>query len=284
MQSEVPNGNIFLRLLLNKFYSGKPDSLLKIMPPEDAEKLSHIELLHKEPNLLLFVPKEWLGSMDGSWLMPTIEKLSKPLQEVYKRAFPAVFDKKAQNGAGIYNATIQDFLISYLHSVYTEKAPPPKNLLPEWELTPLLAFSRQELLDLVDLIAIHDLVEEMRHIVDKKLLQSVLQYLTVEQQHYLRVLLRQKSRGQSTQLSVRELLKEGKKFPQLLHRFGLIRLATACSGASQDFLWHILHTFDLSRAKFLQNHIKKEEVPNQTQTARLQVQHILQFLKTETTT
>ncbi len=156
--------------------------------------------------------------------------------------------------------------------------------MPIWELSPLLQLTRLELLDIADLLAMHDLVEEMRHIVDKKLLQGVLQHLTAKQQHYLQILLRQKSRIKPTSLSVRELLKEGNKFPQMLHKFGLQRLSFALSGATDDFIWHIVHTFDLARAKFLLNHIKQEEVPNQTPSALLQVQHIIQFLKTENVT
>lgn len=276
-------GPIFLRMLLNKYYSAKPDTLATIMPKEDFDQLSATLIANKEPHLMLFVPQNWLSSMDASWLVAAIQKMAKPLQDVYARAFPSLFGQSSHGASGtVYNETIQDFLITYLHSLWAEKEAPPKELLPEWELSMLLDLSRQELLEIADLLAMHDLVEEMRHIVDKKLLQAVLQHLTTEQQHYLRILLRQKSRQQPTSLSIRELLKEGNKFPQLLHKFGLQRLSFALSGASDDFIWHILHTFDLSRAKFLQNHIKKEEVPNQTPQALLQVQHIIQFLKTET--
>jgi hypothetical protein len=142
--------------------------------------------------------------------------------------------------------------------------------------------AKEELLEIIDLLAMHDVVDEIRHIVDKKQLLAILQYLSTEQQHYLKVLLRQKSRVKPTGLSIRELLKEGKKFPQAIHKLGLQRFAFALSGASDDFTLHILHALDFQRAKFLQNHIQKEEVPNQTPEALLQVQHIIQFLKTET--
>lgn len=276
-------GPIFLRMLLNKYYPAKPDTLATIMPKEDYDELATTLIAHKEPHLMLFVPDKWLSSMDPSWLEASIQKMAKPLQDVYARAFPTLFGQPAQTGASLgYNQLVKDFLVTYLHSVWAEQEAPPKELLPEWELSMLLELSRQEFLEIVDLLAMHDLVEEMRHIVDKKLLQAVLQHLTTEQQHYLRILLRQKSRQQPTSLSVKELLKEGNKFPQLLHKFGLQRMSFALSGASDDFIWHILHMLDLSRAKFLQNHIKKEEVPNQTPQALLQVQHIIQFLKTET--
>jgi hypothetical protein len=276
------NGQIFLRLLLNKYFVGKPDTLAKIMPKEDADQLAATLLPQRDPNMMLFVPQNWLSSIDSSWLKPAVEKMPKQLQEVYAKAFPTIFGTSKEEKAGAYNETVQDFLISHLRGAWEEKEAPPKELLPTWELSGLLSLSRPELMEIIDLLSMHDLVEEMRHIVDKKLLQSVLQHLTIEQQHYLRVLLRQKSRGLASTLSVRELLKEGKKFPQLLHKFGLQRFAFALSGASNDFTWHILHALDFNRAKFLQNHIKKEEVPNQTRQALLQVQHIIQFLKTET--
>lgn len=276
------NGRLFLRMLVNKFFTGKPDSLSKIMPKEDADLIDSTRISNKEPDLMLFVPEKWLSSMDNSWLAPEVQKLSKPLQDVYEKAFPGIFGKEQLEASRTtYNDTIQDFLIAYLHSQWKEHEAPPKELLPTWELSSLLDMTRQEFLEVVDLLAMHDLVEEMRHIVDKRLLQAVLEQLSSEQQHYLRMLLRQKSRLKPTSLSIKELLKEGTKFPQTLHKLGLKRMAFALSGASPDFLWHILHRIDLPRAKFLQNHIQKEEVPNQTPQALVQVVHSIQFLKTE---
>ncbi len=280
---QTNNGPIFLRLLVNKYYTGKPDMLAKILPKEDADLLAATLLPQKDPNLLLFLPQSWLASFDRTWLEPVVEKMPKPLREIYAKAFPKYFAPKSeQNQPSIYNETVQDFLINHLKKSWGDYEAPPKDLLPTWELSPLLGLQRQELIEIVDLLAIYDLVEEMRHIVDKRLLQAVLQYLSVEQQHYLRALLRQKSRQLSSTLSIRELLKEGKKFKEMLHKLGLQRLSNALSGASNDFTWHILHAFDFNRAKFLQNHIKKEEVPKETPLALLQVQHVLQYLKTET--
>ena len=256
------NGTIFLRLLLNKYFTGKPDTWASLMPQEDQEKLSTISLEQKEPNLMLFLPKRWLTSMDPSWILPIVEKLSKPLQEVYARAFPQIFGNATD--APLYNETIQEFLINYLHNTWTEDVPVPKELLPESEFSELLTFSRKELLELIDLLSMHDLVEEMRRIVDKRLLQSVLQYLTKEQQHYLRILLRQQSRQVPSAISISELLKEEKNFAKLLHKFGLKRLSLALSGASNECIWHLMHTLDVARAKFVENHVQKEEVPNHT--------------------
>lgn len=275
------NGTLFLRLLLNKFSTVKPDALTQVIPKEDVEALEAHRIAHNDPSVMLFRPKEWLTSIDSSWLKPTVDKMAKPLQEVYARAFPKQFGNPKDPQIA-YSDAMQEFLIQFLHTSWAETEAPPKGLLPHWEMSPLLDLSKSEILDIIDLLAMYDLVEEMRQIVDKKLLQAVLQHLSTEQQQYLRVLLRQKSRQTSTSISVRELLKEANKFPQMLHKLGLQRLSFALSGASDDFLWHILHTLDLNRAKFLQNHIKKEEVPNQTPQALVQVQHIIHFLKTET--
>lgn len=280
---QTNNGSIFLRLLVNKYFTGKQETLAKIMPKEDADLLAATLLPQKEPNVLLFLPERWLASFDRSWLEPALEKMPKALQEVYKRAFPKIFAPKSEkNTPSAYNKTVQEFLISHLKKSWTDYEAPPKDLLPASELSPLLHLQREELLEVVDLLAVHDLVEEMRHIVDKKLLQGVLQYLSTLQQRYLGVLLRQKSRQEARKISVRELLKEGNKFPKILHTFGLQRLSLALSGSSSDFIWHILHAFDFSRAKYLENHIKKEEVPKETREALLQVQNVLQFLKTDT--
>lgn len=277
-------GSIFLRLLLNRYFTGKQDQLAKIMPKEEWDELQQANFPHKDPHLMLFQPKEWLSSIDSSWIIPTLSTLPSELQAVYKKAFPKELDEQQADGESItcFNEPLREFLLEYLHKRWSEKETTPKELLPSGELSPLLNFNRQELLEIIDLLAMYDLVEEMRQIVDKKLLQSVLQHLSSTQQHYLRVLLRQKSRQQQSTLSVRELIREGKKFSQSLHKFGLQRLALALSGQNDDFVWHLLHILDFNRAKFLMPLIQKEEIANSTHLAQLQVQHIIQFLKTET--
>jgi len=276
-----------LRLLLNKYFTGKQDALPKLMPKEEWDILSDILIAHKEPNLSLFLPNQWLTSIDISWLGPTLLALPKALQEVYASAFPNELGQALGQKAPVdatplaLSPQVKEFLLSLLFKLWKEKEVKPKELIPTWELSPLLKLSRPELFEIVDLLAMYDLVEEMRHIVDKRLIQAIVQHLTPAQNHYLRLLLRQKSSHKPSPLSVKELLKEGKKFPQILHKFGLQRFALALSGANDDFLWHILHTFDINRAKFLMSQIQKDEVANQTPLAQMQVQHIIQFLKTE---
>lgn len=277
----------FLRLLLNKYFTGKQDVLAKIMPKDEWETLAAIHVTQKDPSLVLFVPREWLSSIDSSWLKPVLEALPKPLQQAYLAAFPrevgAALGLKevSVQAQEAPNSSLHDFLLSYLYKLWNDKEVNPKEFLSTWELSSLLKMSRKELLEIIDLLAMYDLVEEMRQIVDKRLLQAVLQHLSQSQQHYLRLLLRQKSKQKPMTLSVKELMKEG-KFCQLLHKFGLQRLAIAFSGADEDFIWHILHTLDSNRANFLTSYLQKEEVAKETPAARLQVQHIIQFLKTET--
>lgn len=281
-------GPTFLRLLLNKFFTGKQDALPKLLPKEEWDTLSATLIAQKDPELSLFLPNQWLSSIDISWLGPTLLAMPKPLQEVYLAAFPTelgqALGQKAVEGQvpRALSPQVKEFLLSFLFTLWKDKEVKPKELIPTWELSPLLKLPRAELLEIVDLLAMYDLVEEMRQIVDKRLLQAIIQYLTPAQNHYLRVLLRQKSSHKPSPLSVKELLKEGKKFPQMLHKFGLTRFALALSGANDDFTWHILHTFDINRAKFLMGQIQKEEIANQTPLAQMQVQHIIQFLKTET--
>jgi hypothetical protein len=275
-------GTTFLRLLLNKYYSGKGEQLAKIMPKEDWEALQAISFTQKEPELLLFKPNEWFASLDLTWIKPTLESFPKELQEVYKKAFPKELSETPE-ATPFLNKRLQEFLLDYLHRKWNEQEVKPKELLAQTELSNLLAKTHDELLEIIDLLSMYDLVEEMRHVVDKKLLQAVLQHLSTTQQHYLRVLLRQKSRQQPSTLSIKELMREGKKFSHELHKFGLQKFTLALSGLDDDFIWHLTHLLDLNRAKFLKNLIQKQEVPNSTRLAKMQVQHIIQFLKTEAT-
>lgn len=278
---------IFLRLLVNKYFPERLEQLAKIVPEKTFQEIKSHNFSEKCPECILFFVDTWLTSCHPSWLEPLISEMTLPLKTVYLSCFPqpisdyfrAKEEYKDIPSAAPPAEPIRQFLLGFLHRKWEENHPLPKELLQENELSSLLVISRQELLEVVDLLAVYDLVDEVRHIVDKKQLQLILNHLSIQQQHYLRLSLRQKTKSVGGAGVVRELMKEPARFSMQLHRRGLQRLAYGLCGMDRDFLWHIMHTFDMPRAKFMMQYVQPEVVPTTTSLVRQDVQQILQFLK-----
>lgn len=273
----------FFRLLVNKYFTGKADLVAKLLPKEQSDALARFQTPLKTPELLLFDSDRWFKTADLSWFLPTIQTLEAPLQKLYGEIVPAeirtALGIPSQSTSKPLSEPVKQFLLGYLHSKWHEVEPLPKELIHTGELLPLLDLRKNELLEIIDLLSIHDLVDEVRHIVDKRILQTISSLLTLPQQQYLRTCLRQKTKPHAPSFTLRELLKEPKKFHVLLHKTGLKRFALALNGENKEFMWHILHTLDVSRAAFLKQEVQSVATPHASKLAQLEILQILQFLK-----
>lgn len=276
MNASTEKANLFLRLLLNKYFTAKPDVLSKILPKEDLESLQATVSNVNEPALLLSNPTAWLHSCDPSWYATTLKSFPEPLQAIYKQ----LLEDQTTAISPVVSQFLKAFFYRQWRKQLSEKEPLAKELIVSGDLGPLLELKKAEFLEVVDLLSMHNLVDEVRHVVDKRILQVLSQILTMNQQQYLRMCLRQKTKHHAPSFSLRDLLKEPKKLPSVLHKQGLRRLGFALSGQSKDFIWYVLHTLDIARAKFVQADIQEEAVAHSTKLAQLEILQIIQFLKT----
>lgn len=277
---------VFLKLLLNKYFTGKQEALSKLTPESEFNEISQQSFVSKNPTSLFFCP-ETVAQMHYSWLRSTLMTLPEALRSV---VVASLSKDKAQNLINMepdalhpkeanYPEKVQRFLFHILYSHFPEKEITPQELLPEYPLLMLLEHKKSDLVEMIDLLAMHDLAEEVKRIVDKNFLQAILVQLTPRQQRYLKTCLHQKSRLSIAPLQVRETYKDKKEFARLLHKRGLQRLSIALSGCHPDFLWHISHIFDIGRGKILIKLTQKEDIPGSTQGAQMQVQQVITFQK-----
>jgi len=266
---------IFLKLLLNTYFSAKQEVIKSLATEEVFEKISECSFTQKDPKLVLSSVQEWSKSIHKSWLEDVLKTFPDALKKYMENFLTTDLEKTQLSKAA------SQFLCKYLyeHSKEQDLNILPRGLLPENLLSPLLDSSRLQLLEIIDLLAMYDLAEEVRYIVDKKILQGILQLLKDNQQIFLRSLLRNKSKLQMPKAFFQHLYTDEKKFTKALHKKGLQRLGCALSGQNPDFLWYLLHTLDMPRARYLETVIHSEAVANTTYMIQLQIIQILQFLK-----
>ena len=154
----------------------------------------------------------------------------------------------------------------------------PKALMPSTDLDWMLSLSKHDLVELIDLMAMYDLADEVRHVVDRKLLQMIVGRLQQNLQRFLRSCMSQKTKLAMAPLHIEQIYKDEKQFHKILHKRGIQRLSIALSGQSVDFIWHILHTLDTGRGRLLKKQIQHDAQPT-TAPAKMQLMVALQYMK-----
>ena len=137
---------------------------------------------------------------------------------------------------------------------------------------------------MIDLLAVHDIIDEVRQIVNKRQLDLLLGELTASQQRYLQHCFHQKTKLLFEPIQIWQLYKEKKQVGTVLHKRGLRRLAVGLAKYPTDFIWHLAHIFDIGRGKILLRLIEKRELSEEAtagagQMIQMQVQQIYQILR-----
>jgi hypothetical protein len=282
--------DLFMELLANKYNPSKQQALLSLLPEKNRPQLASIG--EQDAKKALPIAPLWLEHIHYSHLIAPLEKIKKELRPYVLASLPEAqkeplikLEKLKAEEIPSLSPIAKTFFCQFLWREWKQKDEEalPLSLLQETPLSSLLSLTKRELIELVDLIAMHDLVDELRAIVDKKLIVSILQNLSPNQQKYLKVCLHQKAKPISISLNIKELYKNKALFLKTLHKRGLKRLAIALSGEPPDLVFHLSHIFDSGRGQILLANWQKEEIPLATVAGKAQVAHIVQILQHKAT-
>lgn len=276
---------IMQRVLLNCFHSNPQDGFIKSMPQEDAKAILNQSVQAADARPAFAHPEEKLGKIHYSWIISIFEKKPEAMKPLLFSILPESI------GMGLckyFHLTYTPFSISpvvrryFSEQIYNEIDPQaiqPIAFLPSSPLNILTDLSKNDLVELIDFLALFDLAEEMRHIVDQKNLKKIYNCLSPKQQQYFRVCLHQKVKFTSPKLELELWHGDCKQLQEILHRRGIQRLGKALSGQHPDLLWHIFHILDTGRAAALQKNIPEKDTSGVAEVIIQQVTGTLNFLK-----
>lgn len=180
MQSK---SNVLLKVLLNKYHPGPPQAFLKCLPPDEVKEVAAVDTASNDITPALTWPQDIVSHTHYSWLAPVIEKMPKHIQ------LPIVASLPQPQNAGVGKMlklpvlpapppSTQAFLLAQLYKAWNPTDALPREYLPKTSLEALLTLSKADLVDLIDLLAMYDLSDAIRHIVDKKYLKKIYQCLS----------------------------------------------------------------------------------------------------------
>lgn len=280
-----PKASVFFKVLVNRFHSGINPAFFKSLP-QDEVKQAFSEITPSQDTSVVFSWSNMLISKTHySWLIDPIQKLPKDLREAVINALPESHSKgikkllKIESPERQLTPNVKAFLLDQLYQQWNPEDAVPQEYLPHSTLEELFQLSKKELVDLVDLLAMFDLAEAIRHIVDKKSLKAIYLCLTPQKQQFLRVCLHKKEKLAAPKLDISKWDGSQNQLNEILHRRGMLRFGKSLCGQNPQFVWNLIHTFDTGRGKAISDHYQEDPVPGVTTILVQQVISVINFLK-----
>jgi hypothetical protein len=280
-----------IRVLLNRFVKGSIATNLKGFAEGEISQISKTNIVSSDFLPAFAHPAQRLQKIHYSWFLPILKSYPKEVQASVVSALPEYHC--TQLCQALHCQPLAKPLVplfkSYLLTAITKLIKGFDKVLPieylhQSEMHPLLSWTKQQLVELIEFMGINDLGEEIRHIVDKKILKNVYGCLTPKELQYLKMCMHYKEQVSSPSLGLDKWNGNREKFKAVLQSRGLIRLGKALSGQDSDFIWHLIHQLDTGRAQTLLKYYSSAPIPGITTVLAQQVLNLMNVLKKQSDT
>lgn len=155
----------------------------------------------------------------------------------------------------------------------------PLEALPSSKVEALLFFSREELYLLTELLGLHDLSVEMRHIIDTVKLKKIHSCLSKEKEIFLNSLSHKREAVVFKRMELQKWDGKAETLLTLLHHRGLNRLAKALYPEDPSQIWYITHRMDMEEAVSLSNLCKPLNHPKAVNLLMGQIAEITTYIQ-----
>lgn len=279
------NSSILFKVLLNRFHPAANEALLKPLPEDETKEILTQTVSSDEAGAILSWPHDLIASTHYSWLAPLIREMPRSMQGAIlvalgePRASKLKVLLKVDEMPSQLSQPMQTWLLDQLYRRWKPQATLPVKYLPMSPLQALLSLSKRQLVELIDFLAMYDLSDAIRHIVDKKCLKNIYQCLSNKHQQFLRQCLQKKEKIASPSLHLNRWDGNPEKFHLILHQRGMLRLGKALCGQHPNFVWHLTHILDSGRGAVIMSHYREQPISHVTPLLVQQVNRLINFLR-----
>jgi len=281
---------IFCKAFLQKCPPDQRGALISYLPLEDQKNLDRIPLPSSDPSQGVTPPEELLDKIHYTWFAPFLRTLPENDIRLY---FAVLNDTQAKElkKALLFSNHIPS--LTPLATLFLQRSlwdkmlgkgeePLPPEGLPKSPLNQLIQFTYEELMSLIDLLAIHDLTIELRQIIDTAKLKKLYSLLSKRQLAYLKTLMQKKEPLSFKKMALSKWDGNPEHLKTMLQQRGINRLAKSLYGESSSLLWHLAHRLDIEKAGTLQNLCKPLDHPQAIGILRGQVSELIHSIKNST--
>lgn len=275
---------LMTRVLMNRYYQGAPTLFLEGVSPQVSKEVLDCQTNAENPSDAIVQPNAAItAGIHYSWLAPVLQSFSPAMQTLLLAALPESLSVPLcpilhTSVSLALSENIKPYFLSLLYRKLGALEVLPIGFLPESPLAFLADYSKSQLIELIDFLGLYDLSDEIRQIVDTKVLKMIYRLLSAKQLQFLHVSLHQKEKLSTQPIGLKQWKGDAAELESVLHRRGLLRLGYALSGQHPDLLWHIKHRLDTGRGHLLASHYSKKEIPGVSVALLQQVLSVINFL------
>ncbi|MBS0603505.1 MAG: hypothetical protein JSS60_00545 [Verrucomicrobia bacterium] len=232
-------------------------SLLRCVSPELSAELDTLPALSFDPREGFEPLEEELSRIHYSWLAPFLRSLPENEIKLFLSSLTPEQIKGLKQSLLLSNMlpTPSPLGKSYLKKTLFEMIAAedllPISCLPEDPLNGLLDLSQTELASLIDLLSMHDLSIEIRHIIETSKLKEINSLLTKAQTTFLKTLLHKKEPVSFKKMGLLGWKGDKDGLRSMLLQRGINRIAKSLYGKNASLLWHVAHRLDAEKGQLL---------------------------------
>lgn len=283
-------GWTLLRILLSRFKEDLTDvsfqeAFLQDLSENESREILSLKSPGTQIEAILNFPNEIIQIVHYSWLAETIKKIPVQLQPQVISLLDAKQASKLRDAIGSkpFTKKLPKPARAYLLKLFFENFDAgtllPKAFLPKSDLSVLTRLTKDELVELIDLLGIYDLTDESRTILDNTRIKAINICLSPAQRKFSIYCLHQREKIASSRLNLSNWNGDCEELQRKIHVRGIIRLGKALSGQDPQLIWYIVHTLDTGRGHLLQKHIEKNAILKITPALSQQVLQTLNHIQ-----
>jgi len=277
--------DIIISSFLNRQPAEKQDRLLRFLPDSKREKVQQLIPVSRAAESEDDTYEKMVERVHWSWFLPTLKSYSLPEQSMFLAVLniQAAQALAAEIPCKFGKTEITALGRSYLKQVLLDSLVGPHggilpiNFLPASPLNKILNLSKSQIINLIDLAAMHDLAVEIRQIVETKILKKIYSFLTEEQRRFLKLMAAKHEVGLPSKIGLDRWDGNEDTLRHLLHKKGLARLGIALSGQNPSLSWHVCHLLDIGRGSALFKLCEREGSGPAVETSVRQIEELLEF-------
>lgn len=231
--------------------------LLRCISPEFSAELQALPAISFDRGINTEAPEEELSKIHYSWLAPFLRSL--PENEIKLFLSPLTPEQiKGLKQSLLLSNTIpapslagRTFLKKTLFETIATEDLLPLACLPHDPLNGLLELTEKELSSLIDLLSMHDLSIEIRHIIETSKLKEIYGLLSKAQTTFLKTLLHKKEPVSFKKMGLLAWKGDREALTSMLLQRGINRVAKALYGKNPSLLWHVAHRLDADKGQLM---------------------------------
>lgn len=241
-------------------------ALLQECPPEKRSALLHRLTPKKQSELAsLPIPRSnplqpeppldtQLEKVHASWLDPFLRTLTENEVRLFLSSLKETQARELEQTLLFTNHLLplkplaKEFLQKTLWQQLDGEKQLPLSCLPESPLNILLDLNEKFLSQGIFLLGLHDLSQEMPHIIETTRLKKIYAALNSLEEFYLKSLLRKKEPVVFKKLSLSEWDGNVEDLRKMVQGRGLNRLAKSLYGENESLVWYVIHRLEMESA------------------------------------